>query len=55
MFVFFSLYNCISGLYGQVVINENGDRDSEYTLWDMTDTENGTFEVRNNTMFFFLN
>ncbi|XP_054752067.2 atrial natriuretic peptide receptor 1-like [Lytechinus pictus] len=36
------------GLYGQVVINENGDRDSEYTLWDMTNTENGTFEIVGN-------
>ncbi|XP_041460790.1 atrial natriuretic peptide receptor 1-like [Lytechinus variegatus] len=36
------------GLYGKVKINENGDRDSEYSLWDMTDTENGTFEVVGN-------
>ncbi|XP_071510210.1 atrial natriuretic peptide receptor 1-like [Diadema antillarum] len=36
------------GLYGKVTINENGDRDSEFSLWDMTDTENGTFEVVGN-------
>ncbi|KAJ8036435.1 Atrial natriuretic peptide receptor 1 [Holothuria leucospilota] len=28
---------------GTVAINENGGRDTEVIVWDMTDTENGTF------------
>ncbi|XP_071824876.1 atrial natriuretic peptide receptor 1-like isoform X7 [Apostichopus japonicus] len=31
------------GISGSVTINANGDRDANYVLWDMTDTENGTF------------
>eukprot|EP00057_Strongylocentrotus_purpuratus_P009404 XP_011663878.1 PREDICTED: atrial natriuretic peptide receptor 1-like isoform X2 [Strongylocentrotus purpuratus] len=33
------------GISGTVTINSNGDRDADYSLWDMTDTEEGTFEV----------
>ncbi|XP_071507030.1 atrial natriuretic peptide receptor 1-like [Diadema antillarum] len=33
------------GISGKVTINSNGDRDADYSLWDMTDTENGTFQV----------
>ncbi|XP_063953964.1 atrial natriuretic peptide receptor 3-like isoform X2 [Lytechinus pictus] len=33
------------GISGKVTINSNGDRDADYSLWDMTDTEAGTFEV----------
>ena len=34
-----------SGIAGEVSITENGDRDAVYSLWDITDTENGVFEV----------
>ena len=34
-----------TGIYGEVTITENGDREADYSLWDMTDTEAGTFEV----------
>eukprot|EP00057_Strongylocentrotus_purpuratus_P014597 XP_011669071.1 PREDICTED: atrial natriuretic peptide receptor 1-like [Strongylocentrotus purpuratus] len=33
------------GISGTVTINENGDRSGDYSLWDMTNTEDGTFEV----------
>ncbi len=33
------------GIYGNVTITDNGDREADYSLWDMTDPEAGTFEV----------
>ncbi|XP_038058318.1 atrial natriuretic peptide receptor 1-like isoform X2 [Patiria miniata] len=33
------------GISGEVGITANGDRVAVYSLWDMTDTENGIFEV----------
>ncbi|XP_077994026.1 atrial natriuretic peptide receptor 1-like isoform X3 [Glandiceps talaboti] len=33
------------GITGNVTIDDNGDRDADYSLLDMTDPENGTFEV----------
>ncbi|XP_072028687.1 atrial natriuretic peptide receptor 1-like [Amphiura filiformis] len=33
------------GIYGNVTITANGDREADYSLWDMTDPEEGTFEV----------
>ncbi|XP_022100537.1 atrial natriuretic peptide receptor 1-like [Acanthaster planci] len=33
------------GIGGEVGITANGDRVAVYSLWDMTDTENGVFEV----------
>ncbi|XP_071788472.1 atrial natriuretic peptide receptor 1-like [Asterias amurensis] len=33
------------GIAGDVEMTENGDRLSVYSLWDMTDTEKGIFEV----------
>ncbi|XP_041458027.1 atrial natriuretic peptide receptor 3-like [Lytechinus variegatus] len=33
------------GISGEISIDENGDRDSDYSLLEMTDIENGTFEV----------
>ncbi|XP_033625244.1 atrial natriuretic peptide receptor 1-like [Asterias rubens] len=33
------------GIAGEVSITEKGDRVAVYSLWDMTDTENGVFEV----------
>lgn len=35
----------ISGIAGNVTIDANGDRDSDYSLKEMTDIENGVFEV----------
>ena len=39
------LFSSSSGIYGNVTITDNGDREADYSLWDMTDTETGTFEV----------
>ncbi|XP_041481819.1 atrial natriuretic peptide receptor 1-like [Lytechinus variegatus] len=36
------------GISGTVTINNNGDRNADYSIWDMTDTENGTFQVLSN-------
>ncbi|XP_022109306.1 atrial natriuretic peptide receptor 1-like [Acanthaster planci] len=33
------------GIAGKVTVNENGDRDYDYSLWDMTDTANGNFTI----------
>ncbi|XP_033625132.1 atrial natriuretic peptide receptor 1-like [Asterias rubens] len=33
------------GISGLVTVNENGDRDADYSLWDMTDTSKGQFTV----------
>ncbi|XP_071492420.1 atrial natriuretic peptide receptor 1-like isoform X3 [Diadema antillarum] len=34
-----------TGISGEISIDEKGDRDADYSLLEMTDTENGTFEV----------
>ncbi|XP_072021372.1 atrial natriuretic peptide receptor 1-like [Amphiura filiformis] len=33
------------GVYGTIKVNDNGDRDGDYSMWDMVDTENGVFKV----------
>ncbi|XP_022084678.1 atrial natriuretic peptide receptor 1-like [Acanthaster planci] len=33
------------GISGNVTVNENGDPDADYSLWDMTDTVNGDMSV----------
>ncbi|XP_072028830.1 atrial natriuretic peptide receptor 1-like [Amphiura filiformis] len=33
------------GIYGTRKINENGDRDGDYSMWDMVDVDNGEFKV----------
>ena len=34
-----------AGIYERIQVNENGDRDGDYSLFDMLDEENGTFTV----------
>ncbi|XP_078390228.1 atrial natriuretic peptide receptor 1-like [Cetorhinus maximus] len=33
------------GVTGCLKMDENGDRENDYSLWDMTDTDSGTFQV----------
>lgn len=33
------------GVTGLVQIDENGDRETDFALWDMTDTKSGNFQV----------
>ncbi len=33
------------GVTGLVQIDENGDRETDFALWDMTDTNSGNFQV----------
>ncbi|XP_062897932.1 atrial natriuretic peptide receptor 1-like [Mobula hypostoma] len=33
------------GVTGFLKMDENGDRENDYSLWDMTDTDSGTFQV----------
>ncbi|XP_072028114.1 atrial natriuretic peptide receptor 1-like [Amphiura filiformis] len=33
------------GVYGTIKVNDNGDRDGDYSMWDMVDTENGVFKM----------
>lgn len=33
------------GVTGLVQIDENGDRETNFALWDMTDTKSGNFQV----------
>ncbi|XP_038045138.1 atrial natriuretic peptide receptor 1-like [Patiria miniata] len=33
------------GIAGKVSLNENGDRDYDFSLWDMTDTDNGNYTI----------
>ncbi|KPP78305.1 atrial natriuretic peptide receptor 1-like, partial [Scleropages formosus] len=33
------------GVTGLIQIDENGDREIDFALWDMTDTETGTFQI----------
>ncbi|XP_038078449.1 atrial natriuretic peptide receptor 1-like [Patiria miniata] len=33
------------GIFGNVSLNPNGDRDGDYSLWDMTDAKSGDFAV----------
>ncbi len=33
------------GISGEVGITANGDRAAVFSLWDMTDEQNGVFEV----------
>ena len=42
---YFNLWDYLLGIAGEVSITEKGDRVAVYSLWDMTDTENGVFEV----------
>ena len=42
----------ISGITGNVSIDENGDRNADYSLLDM-DPETGKFEVKKNANFLF--
>lgn len=44
--IHFSIFIVVfSGVFGEVKIKPNGDRDSDYLISDMTDTITGTFEV----------
>uniref|UniRef100_A0A673N584 Guanylate cyclase n=1 Tax=Sinocyclocheilus rhinocerous TaxID=307959 RepID=A0A673N584_9TELE len=36
------------GVTGLVQIDENGDRETDFALWDMTDTNSGNFQVSGN-------
>jgi len=38
------------GVTGLVQIDENGDRETDFALWDMTDTNSGDFQVSDNLM-----
>ena len=41
-----SILSFHAGIFSHVAINDNGDREADYTLWDMTQLTDGTFEVR---------
>lgn len=34
-----------TGVTGKVHLDENGDRETEFALWDMTDGDSHTFQV----------
>lgn len=35
----------LPGVTGKVHLDENGDRETEFALWDMTDGDTHTFQV----------
>lgn len=38
------VFSC-EGVTGVVQLDENGDREIDFALWDMTDTDSGVYQV----------
>ena len=43
--VFLLYFSCCSGVSGTIHIDANGDRDGDYSMWNMIDPEKGVLKV----------